>query len=100
MRQREACSFLLYTITKEVEGFYAIAEVVEDSIKKSKKTILCYLEEGFAGHQVKSLKKVAEMVKRNGVQVFTSLEEVVKYLNEIKLESQYQTQIEVNTCQK
>jgi Heterokaryon incompatibility protein (HET)/Nucleoside 2-deoxyribosyltransferase like/Leucine Rich repeats (2 copies) len=85
LRQREACDFLLYTITKEVEGFYAIAEVVEDSIKEPKRTIFCYLEEGFSEHQIKSLQAIAKMVKRNGIQAFTSLEEVAKYLNDGQL---------------
>lgn len=90
IRQRQTCDFVLYTITKEMLGFYAIAEVVDDSNKRPEKTIFCYLEEGFGKHQVKSLQATARMVKENGAKVFTSLEEVAEYLN-----SEQQTQVEV-----
>ncbi|WNE40004.1 MAG: hypothetical protein GBAus27B_000071 [Mycoplasmataceae bacterium] len=85
LRQREACDYLLYTITKEVEGLYAISEVVEDSIKQPKRTIFCYLKEGFTQHQIKSLQATARMVARNGAKVFDSLEGVTEYLNDEKL---------------
>jgi hypothetical protein len=62
-------------------GFYSVAEVVDDSNKRPDKTIFCYLEEGFEKHQIKSLQATARMVKDNGTQVFTSLEEVAEYLN-------------------
>src|ERR1044071_9028959 len=81
MRQKEICDFVLYVITKEMTGLYSIAEVVEDSNKRPKKTIFCYLEEGFAESQIKSLKAVANLVEKNGVRIFNSLEEVVEYLN-------------------
>jgi hypothetical protein len=81
IKQRKECDFLLYTITKEMLGFYAIAEVVEDSNKRPSKTIFCYLEAGFGQHQIKSLQATAKLVKNNGSQVFTSLEEVSEYLN-------------------
>ena len=79
IRQRQTCDFVLYTITKEMLGFYAIAEVVDDSNKRPTKTIFCYLEEGFNKHQIKSLQAIARMVKENGAKVFTSLEEVAEY---------------------
>ncbi|CAI2187393.1 7064_t:CDS:2 [Funneliformis geosporum] len=81
IRQRQTCDFVLYVITKEMLGFYAIAEVVEDSNKRPTKTIFCYLTEGFGKHQVKSLQATARLVQGNGVQVFTSLTEVANYLN-------------------
>ena len=89
IHQRKTCDFVLYTITKEILGFYAIAEVVDDSNKRPDKTIFCYLEEGFSKHQIKSLQATARMVKENGAKVFTSLEEVAEYLN-----SEQQTQVE------
>jgi len=81
IKQRKECNFLLYVITKEMEGFYSIAEVVDDSNKRPEKTIFCYLEEGFSKHQIKSLQATARMVKENGAKVFTSLEEVAEHLN-------------------
>ena len=68
-------------------GFYAITEVVDDSNKRPEKTIFCYLEESFKGHQLKSLQATARLVKENGVQVFTSLEEVAEYLNNQQVET-------------
>ena len=89
IHQRQTCDFVLYTITKEMLGFYSIAEVVEDSNKRPTKTIFCYLEEGFEKHQIKSLQATARLVKENGAQVFTSLEAVAEYLNsEQEMEAQ------------
>ncbi|CAH1764055.1 3148_t:CDS:10, partial [Entrophospora sp. SA101] len=85
MRQKEICDFLLYVITKEMSGVYSIAEVVDDSHKRPEKTIFCYLEEGFAESQIKSLKAVANLVEKNGTKVCTSLEDVVEYLNNQQL---------------
>lgn len=68
-----------------MSGVYSIAEAVEDSNKKPKKTIFCYLEEGFEESQVKSLRAVANLVKANGARVFNSLEGIVEYLNNQQL---------------
>lgn len=84
-RQKKICDFVLYVFTKEMSGVYAIAEVTDDSNKRPKKTIFCYLEEGFEESQIKSLKATGNLVKANGAQVFTSLEETVEYLNKQKL---------------
>ncbi|WNE41912.1 MAG: hypothetical protein AD073_000247 [Mycoplasmataceae bacterium] len=81
IKQRETCDFVLYVITKEMTGFYAIAEVVDDSNKRPAETIFCYLTEGFTAHQIKSLEAIAKMVKENGAQVFMSLTDVAEYLN-------------------
>src|SRR2546421_2214245 len=81
MKEKKECDFMLYTITKEILGFYSIAEVVDDSNKKPDRTIFCYLEEGFDKYQLESLKATTRLVKENGAQVFTSLEEVAEYLN-------------------
>jgi hypothetical protein len=72
-------------------GFYAIAEVVDDSNKRPKKTIFCYLAETFDKvqdkHKIKSLQATARLVQENGAQVFTSLEEVANYLNSEQAET-------------
>ncbi|CAJ0841987.1 3051_t:CDS:2 [Entrophospora sp. SA101] len=68
-----------------MSGVYSIAEVVDDSHKRPEKTIFCYLEEGFAESQIKSLKAVANLVEKNGTKVCTSLEDVVEYLNNQQL---------------
>ncbi|RIA83263.1 hypothetical protein C1645_743199 [Glomus cerebriforme] len=80
----------------KILGFYAIAEVVDDSNKRPEKTIFCYLAEGFGQHQIKSLQATARLVKENGTQVFTSLEEVAKYLNSEQVKSEMLTINEEN----
>lgn len=85
IRQRELCDYCLYTITPKMTGVYSIAEVVDDSNKRSEKTILCVLDEdnenSFSETQIKSLKQVKEMVKNNGANVFDSLEDIASFLN-------------------
>lgn len=84
-QERQTCDFCLYTITPKMTGVYSVAEVVDDSNKRPKKTILCILiqdeSEEFNRSQLKSLNQVGEMVKENGGQVFNNLDDVAKYLN-------------------
>jgi hypothetical protein len=81
LRQRASCDFCLYVITSEMTGVYSIAEVIDDSNKRPNKCLFCYLEDGFSPFQIKSLKQVGEMVKRNGGECFTSLEDIAIRLN-------------------
>lgn len=85
LKQREECDFCLYVLTPKMEGFYSIAEVVDDSNKRPSKTIFCYLNEDegnkFSDFQLKSLKQVAEIVKRNGAKYFNTMDEVIDFLN-------------------
>jgi len=85
LRQREQCDFVLYVITPEMTGVYSIAEVVDDSNKRPGKTLFLFssaTSEGqFTGGQYKSLKAVAEMVKKNGARIFYTLGEVARFLN-------------------
>jgi hypothetical protein len=82
IKQREECDFVLFTITKEMTGVYAIAEVVDDSNKRPEKTLFCVLEEGFAPDQIKSLKATSNLIEKNGGKVFTNLYDVAKYLHQ------------------
>lgn len=85
LQERETCDFCLYTITPKMPGVYSIAEVVDDSNKRSNKTILVLLRDDkdlhFDTHQWKSLQAVARMVKSNGAQVFESLKSAANYMN-------------------
>jgi len=85
LRQREECDFCLYVITPKMEGFYSIAEIVDDSNKRPEKTIFCFIngdeEKTFSNVQIKSLQQVARMVKQNGASVFKTLDEVIHFLN-------------------
>ena len=75
--ERELCDFCLYTITPKMTGVYSIAEMVDDSNKRPKKTIVVFLRdddpERFSEGQWKSLVQVGQMINRNGAQVFSDL---------------------------
>jgi Nucleoside 2-deoxyribosyltransferase like len=85
LKQREDCDFCLYVLTPKMEGFYSVAEVVDDSNKRPEKTIFSYTNEDegktFSDLQIKSLKQMAKMVKENGARYFETLEEVTEFLN-------------------
>ena len=84
LKQRKVCDYLLYVITPKMTGVYSIAEVIDDSNKQPKKTILCVLDKDdkrFDEGQSKSLAAVAKMASSNGATVFTTLTEVATYLN-------------------
>ena len=85
INQRNLCDYCLYALTPEMDGVYAIAEVVDDSNKKPEKTILCVLDSAndmsFSEGQMRSLTSVGEMVKRNGGKFLTSLQSVAEMLN-------------------
>jgi len=82
IKQRQNCTYCLYVITSEMTGVYSIAEVIDDSNKRPRKTIFCFLEEGFNEHQKKSLKQVGTMVQDNGGLFFNTIEKVINYLNQ------------------
>lgn len=86
IEKRETADFVVYVITPKMNGVYSIVEAVDDSNKRPEKTVFAYLTEDdgqmFEGHQVKALKAVADLIIRNGGQVFTSLEEVAAFLNQ------------------
>lgn len=86
--QRKKCDFVLYTLTPKMKGVYSVAEVVDDSNKRSYKTLLCILTEDggeeFDKHQIKSLNMVKQMVEANGAKTFLSLIDVANFLNNLK----------------
>ena len=85
IRQRETCDYCLYVLTPKMEGYFSIAEVVDDSNKRPNKTIFCFLKEDdgnvFNDFQLKSLKQIEEMVKANGARSFENLQQVVEFIN-------------------
>ena len=93
IKQRETCDFCLYVITPRMKGVYSIAEVVDDSNKRPKKTVFCYLKEDdsddkkedkltFTKDQLKSLEQVGKLVSDNGAKFCKTLNDVAKFLNE------------------
>lgn len=75
----------LYVITPEGEGFYSFVEVVDDSNKRPKQTVLCLLQEAngkkFEGHTLKCALKTMKLVSSNGAVVLDSLDKLAAYLN-------------------
>ena len=86
--EREHCDFCLYVLTPKLTGFYSIAEAADDSNKRPKKTIFCYLPEDedkkFGKFQIKSMNAVGKMVKKNGGLWLDTVSDVVAYLNSKK----------------
>ncbi|GBL35529.1 hypothetical protein EMGBS15_11240 [Filimonas sp.] len=86
LRQREICDFCLYVITPKMEGFYSIAEAIDDSNKRPEKTIFCFLPtdetDTFTSVQITSLEAVCKMIKKNHAKVCHSLQEIADYLND------------------
>lgn len=77
LKEREKCDILLYCITPKMTGVYSVAEVVDDSNKRPKKTVLVVLQKDdsfeFSETQKRSLSKIGELVKDNGGQYFPTL---------------------------
>lgn len=60
------CNIHLYVITKEMQGVFSIAEVIDSAHRKGVVTILHVIPDGFDSGQLKSLKAVSSMVKSLG----------------------------------
>ena len=85
LEERENCDFVLYTITNDICGIYSIAEVVDDSNKRARKTIFCNLYEYRGTKKSKqmlySLRALENLLRSNNVKVFNNLDSVASYLN-------------------
>jgi hypothetical protein len=86
LKQRAESDFCLYVLTPKMEGYYSIAELVDDSHKRPGKTLFCFLTEDdgkiFSPVQVRSLEHIGKMIKENGARYFASLPEVSDFLNQ------------------
>ena len=91
LHERKNADYCLYVITPLMEGVYSIAELVDDSNKRPKKTLLCIIDEDkneetlklakFSNHEIKYLRAVQKLVQANGVKVFNNLDDVADFLN-------------------
>jgi len=77
--------WLLFVITPQMRGVFSIAEAVEAAIKRPNDTIFCVLKE-YAGKrfdeaQLKSLKAVSDLIRRDGATVLGYLDIVASELN-------------------
>lgn len=86
IEERKNCDFCLYVITPKQTGYFSFSEVADDSNKRPEKTIFCFIdkddEQEFSKVQIKSLKAIAKLVESNGAKSFSTLEEVLEYLND------------------
>lgn len=84
LHERATCDICLYVLTPLANGYYSIAEVVDDSNKRPEKTVFCILEEDqgqqFDSFQRKSLKKIGQMVQENGGFYCEGMEDLVAHL--------------------
>jgi hypothetical protein len=60
------CNIHFYCITKEMQGVFSIAEVVDSVHNKSKTTIFHVIPAGFNKGQLKSLQAVVDLVNSRG----------------------------------
>ncbi len=60
------CNIHFYCISKEMQGVFSIAEVVNSAHTKGKITILHVLPDGFEKHQLKSLQATVNLVNSVG----------------------------------
>jgi len=83
--EREHCDYCLYVITPRMTGYYAIAEIIDDSFKRPDRTIFCYLkvddEYKFNEQQIKELEDIRKIVEKNGGLYINNIDEVVRFLN-------------------
>ena len=86
IEERRNCDCCLYVITPKMTGVYSVAEVVDDSNKRPRKTMLCVLNEDdgdrFSPSQNKSLEQVVNIVLKNRARVARDLMHVAGILND------------------
>ena len=82
LEEREKCDFNLYVI--EDLSLYSIAEVVDDSNKRPKKTFLLFFESKFNNKHLKAIQHIEEMVRNNGSYIIKDFNELINYLNNLK----------------
>lgn len=84
--ERRHSDFLLYVLTPRMTGFYSIAEVTDDSVKRPDRTLFCYLtedgEEEFDEAAIESMENIIARLERNGTVCFRDLDSVVDFLNQ------------------
>ena len=66
LQKNDLCNIHLYVITKEMQGVFSIAEVIDSTHQKGKRVILHVIPDGFDKSPLKSLNAVCDMVNLNG----------------------------------
>jgi hypothetical protein len=89
LRQRKECDIRLYVITPKMTDVSLIAELVDDSNKRSCRTVFVRLREDesmrFTDEQWASLNAVAQIIEGNACATFDNLESAAQYLNAITM---------------
>lgn len=89
IKERELCDVCLYVLTPKMTGVYSIAEAVDDSNKRPRRTVLCVLSSDGGDYwtegQARSIQSVADLVQRNRAAVVYNLESVVEHLNLVRM---------------
>ena len=90
--REQGSDYALYVLSPLMTGYFSIAEVVEDSIKRPEKTIFHvmvtdstkneYYSASFTKQQAKSLDAVGKMVERNGGTWCNTFEEIVEWIKD------------------
>jgi len=85
LSERRFCDYLLYVLTPKMTGFYAIAEVTDDSYHRPDRTIYCYLPEDdgeeFTKDQLAEFERLGHVVTENGARWLKNLDEIIAFLN-------------------
>lgn len=85
IEEKASSDYHLYVITPLYEGYYSIAEIVDESYRESKKVLFLIQEEDggkrFTSDELVSLKKIGETVKKNLGTWFENEEDLIDFLN-------------------
>ncbi len=85
LAERRFCDYVLYVLTPKMTGFYAVAEVTDDSYQRPDKTIYCYLptdgEDEFSPEQIEEFENLSKIVTANGAVALKSIQEIIDFLN-------------------
>lgn len=82
---KENDDVLLFVLTPESKSIYSWVEVALAASKQPERTVLCVLKERdgktYEGHEEKAVLKSVKDIKKTGVVVVGSLEELAEHLN-------------------
>lgn len=89
---KEDCDICLFVITPYMEGCYSIAEAVDMSNKHPEKLLFVYIDHYVENKEIRdftakmkhSLEVTGRMIKKNGGKVYTSLDDVVEFINNFR----------------
>ena len=86
LSERRNCDFVLFVLTPKMTGYYAVAEVLDDSFQRPDNTIYCYLPEDerekFTETQLAEFEYLGSLVTKNGGLWLKNLDEVISFLNQ------------------